>query len=437
MLRLCYKATSSEPLRRWAEEYMDTLTCSDCKGLRLRKESLWFKVAEKNIGELSALPVDDLVVWFSKIEEKLNARQKQIAKDVLKEIRSRLQFLIEVGLGYMKLDRPARSLSGGEAQRIRLATQIGSQLSGVTYILDEPSIGLHQRDNHQLIGALRALVNGGNSVLVVEHDKDIMLASDFIIDMGPGAGLHGGKIVAQGTPETFMKQGSLTSQYLSNERCIELPTKRRSGNGKFLQLIGARGHNLKNVSIDLPLNTLICITGVSGSGKSSLITETLYPILNKHFFRAVKKPLPFDEIMGLEHLDKVIEIDQAPIGRTPRSNPATYIKVFDEIRNLYATLPEAKIRAYKPGRFSFNVKGGRCEVCEGGGMKVIEMNFLPDVYVFCERCLGKRYNRETLEVRYKGKSIGDVLEMRIEDALPFFENIPKIARKLQTLVDVS
>lgn len=436
MLRLCYKATSSEPLRRWAEEYMDTLTCSDCKGLRLRKESLWFKVAEKNIGELSALPVDDLVVWFSKIEEKLNARQKQIAKDVLKEIRSRLQFLIEVGLGYMKLDRPARSLSGGEAQRIRLATQIGSQLSGVTYILDEPSIGLHQRDNHQLIGALRALVNGGNSVLVVEHDKDIMLASDFIIDMGPGAGLHGGKIVAQGTPETFMKQGSLTSQYLSNERCIELPTKRRSGNGKFLQLIGARGHNLKNVSIDLPLNTLICITGVSGSGKSSLITETLYPILNKHFFRAVKKPLPFDEIMGLEHLDKVIEIDQAPIGRTPRSNPATYIKVFDEIRNLYATLPEAKIRAYKPGRFSFNVKGGRCEVCEGGGMKVIEMNFLPDVYVFCERCLGKRYNRETLEVRYKGKSIGDVLEMRIEDALPFFENIPKIARKLQTLVDV-
>lgn len=436
MLKRCYKSTSSEPLRRWAEEFLETLTCPTCNGYRLKKESLWFKVNDKHIGELAEMDISILAQWFENLENTFTEKQNLIAKDVLKEIRSRVGFLLGVGLNYLKLDRPARSLSGGESQRIRLATQIGSQLTGVTYILDEPSIGLHQRDNMQLIGALKDLVKTGNSVLVVEHDKDIMLESDYIIDIGPGAGLHGGQIVAQGTPAEFLKQGSTTAKFLSNEMQIEIPKKRRNGNGKQLSLLEAKGNNLKNISVHFPLGTFIVVTGVSGSGKSSLITETLYPILNKYFFRAVKKPLQYKQIKGLEHIDKVIEIDQSPIGRTPRSNPATYIKLFDEIRNLFAQMPEAKIRGYKTGRFSFNVKGGRCEECEGGGMKVIEMNFLPDVNVFCEKCMGKRYNRETLEVRYKGKSIGDVLEMRVDDAVPFFENIPKIHRKLQTLKDV-
>lgn len=436
MLKRCYKSTSSEPLRRWAEEFMESVKCPDCNGYRLRKESLWFKIDNRQIGELCLMDITELQSWFADLEERLSEKQNLIARDLLKEIRARLGFLTDVGLDYLMLDRQARTLSGGESQRIRLATQIGSQLSGVTYILDEPSIGLHQRDNMQLITALKELVKADNSVIVVEHDKDIMLESDYIIDLGPGAGLHGGHIVGQGTPAQFLASGTMTSKFLSGEIEIEVPKKRRSGNGKFLQLIGAKGHNLKNVSVDFPLGSLILVTGVSGSGKSSLITETLYPILNKYFFRAVKKPLEYADIHGLEHIDKVIEIDQTPIGRTPRSNPATYIKVFDEIRALYAQLPEAKIRGYKPGRFSFNVKGGRCEACEGGGMKVIEMNFLPDVTVFCESCLGKRYNRETLEVRYKGKSIGDVLEMRIDEAIPFFEHVPKIARKLQTLQEV-
>jgi excinuclease ABC subunit A len=436
MLRRCYKSTSSEPLRRWAEEYMETLVCSDCNGLRLKKESLWFKIADKNIGELCHIDITQLGAFFATIEKQLNDKQNIIAKDVLKEIRSRIGFLNDVGLDYLKLDRPARSLSGGESQRIRLATQIGSQLTGVTYILDEPSIGLHQRDNVQLIKALKSLANSGNSVLVVEHDKDIMMEADYIIDIGPGAGIHGGEIVGQGPPPVFLKLKTETALFLSKKKEIEIPKKRRKGNGKFLELIGAKGNNLKNVSVSFPLGKLIVVTGVSGSGKSSLITETLYPILNKYFFRAVKKPLEYKKIIGIDEIDKIIEIDQSPIGRTPRSNPATYIKLFDEIRNLFATLPESKIRGYKTGRFSFNVKGGRCEECMGGGMKIIEMNFLPDVTVFCEKCMGKRYNRETLEVRYKGKSIGDVLEMRIDEAMPFFENIPKIHRKLETLHDV-
>ena len=436
MLRRCYKSTSSEPLRRWAEEYMETLVCSDCNGLRLKKESLWFKIADKNIGELCHIDITQLGAFFATIEKQLNDKQNIIAKDVLKEIRSRIGFLNDVGLDYLKLDRPARSLSGGESQRIRLATQIGSQLTGVTYILDEPSIGLHQRDNVQLIKALKSLANSGNSVLVVEHDKDIMMEADYIIDIGPGAGIHGGEIVGQGPPPVFLKLKTETALFLSKKKEIEIPKKRRKGNGKFLELIGAKGNNLKNVSVSFPLGKLIVVTGVSGSGKSSLITETLYPILNKYFFRAVKKPLEYKKIIGIDEIDKIIEIDQSPIGRTPRSNPATYIKLFDEIRNLFATLPESKIRGYKTGRFSFNVKGGRCEECMGGGMKIIEMNVLPDVTVFCEKCMGKRYNRETLEVRYKGKSIGDVLEMRIDEAMPFFENIPKIHRKLETLHDV-
>jgi excinuclease ABC subunit A len=343
---------------------------------------------------------------------------------------------LDVGLNYLSLNRPAKSLSGGESQRIRLATQIGSQLSGITYILDEPSIGLHQRDNHQLIKALRKLSDAPNTVLVVEHDKDIMLESDYIIDIGPGAGEHGGKIIAQGTPAEFKKNNTTTAKYLNNKVSIEVPKSYREGNGKFLEIVGAKGHNLKNLHVKFPLGKLICVTGVSGSGKSSLITQTLYPILSKHFYRSNMKPLPYKEVKGLEHIDKVIEIDQTPIGRTPRSNPSTYIKMFDEIRKLFAQLPEAKIRGYQPGRFSFNVKGGRCEECQGGGMKMIEMNFLPDVEVVCEKCQGKRYNRETLEVRYKGKSINDVLNMTVEDALPFFENIPSIHPKVKTLNDV-
>jgi len=411
-------------------------TCPVCDGARLKKESLHFKVDEKNIFELANMDIISLKAWFEGLEDRLTERQNIIAKEILKEIRSRIGFLLDVGLSYLTLDRTAKTLSGGEAQRIRLATQIGSQLMNVMYILDEPSIGLHQRDNDRLINALKNLRDLGNTVLVVEHDKDMILEADHVIDMGPAAGVHGGTIVAQGTPAQLMKEHTLTTSYLNGERSIAVPDKRRPGNGKVLTLKKATGHNLKKVSVDFPLGKLIGVTGVSGSGKSSLITETLYPILNHHFFRAKKHPLPYEKIEGLEHIDKVIEIDQTPIGRTPRSNPATYTGVFSDIRNLYVALPESKIRGYKPGRFSFNVKGGRCETCQGAGMKVIEMNFLPDVQVPCEECNGRRYNRETLEVRYRGKSISDVLDMSIEDACPFFEHIPSIHRKIQTLQDV-
>ncbi|MBV8389695.1 MAG: excinuclease ABC subunit UvrA [Mucilaginibacter sp.] len=418
------------------ENYRVLKTCPVCEGARLKKESLHFKIDHKNIFELACMDIRSLDEWFTNLEDRLNERQNTIAKEILKEIRARIVFLLDVGLSYLTLDRTARTLSGGEAQRIRLATQIGSQLMNVMYILDEPSIGLHQRDNERLIHALKNLRDLGNTVLVVEHDKDMILEADHVIDMGPAAGVHGGEIVAQGTPKQLMAEHTLTTSYLNGEKQIEIPKKRRAGNGKILSLKKATGHNLKKVSVDFPLGKLIGITGVSGSGKSSLITETLYPILNHHFFRAKKQPLPYEAIEGLENIDKVIEIDQTPIGRTPRSNPATYTGVFSDIRNLYVQLPESKIRGYKPGRFSFNVKGGRCETCQGAGMKVIEMNFLPDVQVPCEECGGRRYNRETLEVRYRGKSISDVLDMSIETACEFFEHIPSIYRKIKTLYDV-
>ncbi|MBS1524459.1 MAG: excinuclease ABC subunit UvrA [Bacteroidetes bacterium] len=418
------------------ENYRVLKTCPVCEGARLKKESLHFKIDHKNIFELACMDINALQQWFDKLEDRLNDRQNVIAREILKEIRARIVFLLDVGLGYLTLDRTARTLSGGEAQRIRLATQIGSQLMNVMYILDEPSIGLHQRDNERLIKALKNLRDLGNTVLVVEHDKDMILEADHVIDMGPAAGLHGGEIVAQGTPDQLMHAHTLTTSYLNGEKNIAIPEKRRKGNGKSLTLKKATGHNLKNVSVEFPLGKLICITGVSGSGKSSLITETLYPILNHHFFRAKKQPLPYGSIEGLDNIDKVIEIDQTPIGRTPRSNPATYTGVFSDIRNLFVQLPESKIRGYKPGRFSFNVKGGRCETCQGAGMKVIEMNFLPDVEVPCEECGGRRYNRETLEVRYRGKSISDVLDMSIEHACEFFEHIPSIYRKIKTLHDV-
>jgi excinuclease ABC subunit A len=418
------------------ENYRVLKTCPVCDGARLKKESLHFKVDNKNIFELACMDIRTLQEWFTGLEDRLTERQNVIAKEILKEIRARIVFLLDVGLSYLTLDRTAKTLSGGEAQRIRLATQIGSQLMNVMYILDEPSIGLHQRDNERLINALKNLRDLGNTVLVVEHDKDMILHADHVIDMGPAAGVHGGEIVAQGTPEELMKVHTLTTSYINGEREIAIPAKRREGNGKKLTLKKAEGHNLKKVSVDFPLGKLIGVTGVSGSGKSSLITETLYPILNHHFFRAKKHPLTFDKIEGIENIDKVIEIDQAPIGRTPRSNPATYTGVFSDIRNLYVQLPESRIRGYKPGRFSFNVKGGRCETCQGAGLKVIEMNFLPDVQVPCEECGGRRYNRETLEVRYRGKSISDVLDMSIEDATPFFEHIPAIYRKVKTLFDV-
>ncbi len=418
------------------ENYRVLKTCPVCDGARLKKESLHFKVDNKNIFELACMDINVLQDWFNNIEDRLNERQNVIAKEILKEIRARIVFLLDVGLSYLTLDRTARTLSGGEAQRIRLATQIGSQLMNVMYILDEPSIGLHQRDNERLIKALKNLRDLGNSVLVVEHDKDMILEADYVIDMGPAAGVHGGEVVAEGTPAELMKKHTLTTSYINGEREIAIPKKRRAGNEKSLKLKNATGHNLKKVSVEFPLGKMIGITGVSGSGKSSLITETLYPILNHHFFRAKKQPLPYEKIEGLENVDKVIEIDQTPIGRTPRSNPATYTGVFSDIRNLYVQLPESKIRGYKPGRFSFNVKGGRCETCQGAGMKVIEMNFLPDVQVPCEECGGRRYNRETLEVRYRGKSISDVLDMSIEDATPFFEHIPPIYRKVKTLLDV-
>ncbi len=436
MLIRSFNSSSSDAIRRWAEGFMVQVSCPECEGARLKKESLHFKIDKKNIAEIATMDISEAYNWVDGLEPKLNKKQKAIGKDIIKELRLRIGFLLNVGLDYLTFNRPSRTLSGGESQRIRLATQIGSALSGITYILDEPSIGLHQRDNQRLIKALKDLAKADNTVLVVEHDKDIMLEADYLIDLGPGAGEHGGKIVGEGTPKQFLKGKSFTADYLSGKTKVPLPEKRREGNGGRLILKGATGNNLQAVDLTLPLGTFICVTGVSGSGKSTLINETLYPILNHHFFRAKKKPLPYKSIEGMDLLDKVIEIDQSPIGRTPRSNPVTYIGVFTEIRSLFANLPEAKIRGYKPGRFSFNVKGGRCETCEGGGMKLIEMNFLPDVYVPCEQCFAKRYNRETLEIRYKGKSISDVLKMTVEEAAVFFEPIPKIYRKIKTLLDV-
>ena len=429
-------SNSTEALRFWVEKYMELKKCETCNGARLKKESLWFKVDGMNISELGEKNLNKLLDWFNGIEKRLSNKQNTIAKDILKEIRERLQFLLDVGLTYLTLNRATRTLSGGESQRIRLATQIGSQLQGITYILDEPSIGLHQRDNHRLIEALKNLRNIGNSVLVVEHDKDIMLAADYLIDIGPRAGHHGGKIVAEGIPRELLKLNTLTSSYLNHHKQIAVPSERRKGNGKFLELKGAKGNNLKNVDTKFPLGEFIVVTGVSGSGKSTLINETLYPILSKHAYNSKANPLEYKSIKGLEYIDKVIEIDQSPIGRTPRSNPATYCGFFTDIRTLFASVPEAKIRGYNAGRFSFNVKSGRCDVCEGGGMRVIEMNFLPDVYVHCEKCNGKRYNRETLEIRYKGKSISDVLDMTVDEAVEFFQNVPFIYRKIKVLHEV-
>ena len=431
-----FDASETTSLKRWAKEYMDKIACPECEGSRLRKESMYFKVNDKNIAQLAQMDIIELAGWFDDLENHLSDTQLKIASEIIKEVKTRLQFLIDVGLTYLALDRSSKSLSGGEAQRIRLATQIGSQLVGVLYILDEPSIGLHQRDNERLIKSLLSLRDIGNSVIVVEHDKDMIEHADYVIDIGPAAGKFGGEIVSEGTPSELLKQNTLTAQYLNGTKEIEIPSKRRKGNKHTLELTGATGNNLKNVSIKLPLGMMIGVTGVSGSGKSTLINETLYPILNAHFFNGVKVPMPYKKIKGLEHLDKVIDINQSPIGRTPRSNPATYTGVFSEIRSLFAKVPEALIRGYKPGRFSFNVQGGRCETCRGGGLRVIEMNFLPDVYVACETCQKKRFNRETLEIRYKGKSIYDVLEMTINEACEFFEKIPKIYRKLKTIRDV-
>ncbi|MFO7616336.1 MAG: excinuclease ABC subunit UvrA [Bacteroidales bacterium] len=428
--------TTSKKANKWAEQFIRTGVCPECNGARLRRESLFFRVDGKNVAELAEMDISRLLQWLEGIEERMAPMQRQIARDVLKEIRSRLQFLVDVGLDYLSLNRSTRSLSGGEGQRIRLATQIGSRLVNVLYILDEPSIGLHHRDNLRLINALRQLRDLGNSVIVVEHDKDTILAADYVIDMGPHAGRHGGQIVATGKPAEIAGSGTLTGAYLSGEKEIAIPPVRRSGNGKRMILEGARGHNLKGVTIDIPLGLFICVTGVSGSGKSSLINETLHPILSQAFYRSVKDPLPYGSIAGLEHIDKVIVVDQSPIGRTPRSNPATYTGVLGDIRALFARLPESQVRGYQPGRFSFNVKGGRCETCQGAGVRTIEMNFLPDVYVHCETCNGKRFNRETLEVRYKGKSISDVLDMTITHALEYFENSPAIAQKLRTLEEV-
>ncbi len=425
-----------EGLKRWAEGFMNSVPCPECDGSRLKKESLFYRINNKNISELSKMDLINLSEWFAELEQHLEDRQKLIAHEIIREIRSRLSFLLNVGLDYLSLNRSSGSLSGGESQRIRLATQIGSQLVGVLYILDEPSIGLHQRDNHRLINSLKDLRDTGNSVIVVEHDQDMILAADYVIDMGPGAGTHGGHVVGQGSPLSLHDCGSITCQYLSGKKQIAMPKTRRKLENGYLTLKGASGNNLKHVELNLPLGVITCITGVSGSGKSSLINETLYPILSKYFFRSEQKPLPYQSIEGLKLIDKVIEIDQSPIGRTPRSNPATYTGVFDEIRKLFSALPESKIRGYKPGRFSFNVKGGRCETCQGAGIRVIEMNFLPDVHVPCEVCEGKRYNRETLEVRYKGKSITDVLNMTIEYAAEFFGNIPSILQKISTLNQV-
>ena len=431
-----YDESGSSTIKRWAKEFMDEIKCPTCEGSRLKKESLFFKINAKNIAELCDMDISDLTAWFHDLNKHLTEKQKIIATEVVKEIKDRLNFLMNVGLEYLALNRSSKSLSGGEAQRIRLATQIGSQLVGVLYILDEPSIGLHQRDNEKLIHSLEQLRDIGNSVIVVEHDKDMIERADYVIDIGPKAGKYGGEIISKGTPSEILKENTITAQYLNGTMKFEIPKKRREGNGKFLKLSGATGNNLNNVSIELPLGQLICVTGVSGSGKSTLINETLYPILNEFYFNGVKKPKPFKKIEGLEHIDKVIDIDQSPIGRTPRSNPATYTEVFTEIRNLFTMTSESMIRGYKAGRFSFNVKGGRCETCEGSGVRTIEMSFLPDVYVECETCQGKRFNRETLEIRFKGKSISDVLNMTIDEAVPFFEMIPKVFRKVKTLQDV-
>jgi excinuclease ABC subunit A len=431
-----YNESTSNSIKKWANNFMNTTHCPDCDGLRLKKESLYFRIKEKNISQVADYDLIKLSQWIGDLENKLDDKNKLIAHEILREIKTRINFLLDVGLDYLALNRQARSLSGGESQRIRLATQIGSQLTSVLYILDEPSIGLHQRDNLRLINSLKDLRDIGNSVIVVEHDKETILAADYVIDIGPGAGVHGGEVVAQGSPKDMIDCKTITCEYIRGKRKIAIPSKRRKGNGYILEITGAKGNNLKNVRLNLPLGKLICVTGVSGSGKSTLINETLYPILSRHFYRSEMKPLPYHSIKGLENIDKVIDIDQSPIGRTPRSNPATYTGVFDEIRKLFASLPESKIRGYKPGRFSFNVKGGRCETCGGAGLRVIEMNFLPDVQVHCEDCNGKRYNRETLEVRYKGKSINDVLEMTIHYAVDFFENIPAILQKIKTLKEV-
>ena len=426
----------SKSIEKWAESFMNKVLCPKCNGARLKQESLYYKIDTKNIFELSTMNLKNLKLWFENLEQRMTEKQNLIAAEVLKEIRPRIQFLLDVGLGYLELNRTSQSLSGGESQRIRLATQIGSQLVGVLYILDEPSIGLHQRDNTRLIKSLINLRDTGNSVIVVEHDKEMIEQADYVLDIGPKAGIHGGKVVAQGTPAQLLLQNSITAKYLRNEMQINIPANRRKGSGHSISIKGASGHNLKHVNVTIPLGQLVCITGVSGSGKSSLIKETLYPILNKHFYRSHQNPLPYESIDGLKHIDKIIEIDQSPIGRTPRSNPATYTNVFGDIRNLFAEIPEAKIRGYKPGRFSFNVKGGRCETCQGAGLVTIEMNFLPDVYVNCSECNGKRYNRETLEIRYKGKSISDILNLTIEDAVAFFSGIPSILQKIKTMNDV-
>jgi excinuclease ABC subunit A len=436
MVKRFFNDTTSEYVRSWAEDFMKLSPCPVCKGTRLKTESLWFKVDNRNIYDLGELDLSALGEWFATIEERLSARQNAIARDILKEIRARVGFLLNVGLTYLTLNRTSRSLSGGESQRIRLATQIGSELMGITYILDEPSIGLHQRDNHRLIDALKNLRNMGNTVLVVEHDRDIMMHADHLVDVGPAAGIHGGFIIAEGTPQQFMGLKTPTAAYLNGSRQIPVPASRRPGNGNMIELRGARGNNLKNVTVQFPLGTFICITGVSGSGKSTLINETLYPLLSKFCYGSKASPLEYDQIFGIQLIDKVIEIDQSPIGRTPRSNPATYCGFFTDIRQLFASIPEAKIRGYTPGRFSFNVKSGRCDVCEGAGMRVIEMNFLPDVYVHCEKCNGRRYNRETLEIHYKGKSISDVLDMTVDEAVEFFQALPSLYRKIKVLQDV-
>ena len=435
-IQMLQESEGSASAQKWAEQFSKTVTCPDCQGQRLNKEALHFLIAGKNIAELSAMDISELYDWMAHVEERMTDRQKKIAPEILKEIRSRLKFLLDVGLDYLSLNRSSVSLSGGESQRIRLATQIGSQLVNVLYILDEPSIGLHQRDNRRLIQSLKALRDTGNTVIVVEHDEEMMESADYIIDMGPKAGRLGGEVVFQGTPAEMLKRDTLTSRYLNRTCSIEVPAARRTGNGHSLWLRGARGNNLKGVDVEFPLGVLICVTGVSGSGKSTLINDTLQPILSQHFYRSLRDPLPYDGIEGLDFVDKVVSVDQSPIGRIPRSNPATYTGVFNDIRALFVSLPEAKIRGYKPGRFSFNVKGGRCEACGGNGYKTIEMNFLPDVYVPCEVCHGKRYNRETLEVRFKGKSIADVLDMTINRAVEFFENQPTILNKIKVLQDV-
>lgn len=431
-----YQQSDTAAIRKWVSAFINKVSCPVCQGTRLKREALWFRINEKNIAELALMDLKSLDEWFERLTEHLQGNDRIIGQEIIREIRSRLQFLLELGLGYLTCDRPAYSLSGGESQRIHLATQIGSQLTGVLYILDEPSIGLHQRDNHRLIDSLKNLRDIGNSVIVVEHDKEMIESADYVVDLGPGAGKKGGWVVASGTPQQLLHCNSLTCEYLSGKKKIEIPSTRRNGNGQFLTLRGAKGNNLKNIDLKIPLGKFICVTGVSGSGKSTLINETLYPVISQALYRSEQKPLPYDEIEGLKNIDKIIQIDQSPIGRTPRSNPATYTKVFDEIRQLYARLPESQIRGYKPGRFSFNVKGGRCEACGGAGVRVIEMNFLPDVTIPCEVCQGKRYNRETLEIRYKGKSINDVLNMTIDQAVEFFANIPSILHKIRTLQQV-